>query len=182
MYKVKLFGVLFSCILFTSTVCHASALDYNDSVQSTQTDMVFVDKISFRLNIKDKTAVVLGGSPNTDRDGEMRIPAFIEHDGANYEVTEIANEAFSGNWDLYKLIIEGHLNKIGSFAFNRTNLQFINMHHGVDAFGEHAFLRIPNYAQFLVPEDCAEEYAKLIGKPAENPYTGETYFFSGSIG
>lgn len=182
MYRHRLFIALLCCTLSIPTVYGTSYPNDNNSIQPEQSCVAYVNKICFHLNNDDRTAIVLGGSPNTTRDNEMIIPASIKYDGINYQVTAIADKAFEGNYDLSSVIMEGFLTRIGDFAFDRTNLTYIDIHNGVDTFGEHVFLRIPSHAKFLVPEASAEKYSKLLNKTVINPVTNETYFFERSIG
>ena len=136
----------------------------NNINQNLKQIKISVNNIYFLLDPKNKTAIVLGGSQNTKRDGEIIIPAFIKYNETTYRVTEIAKEAFFGNWDLCKIIFEGHINKIGDSAFDKTNLNFIDMHKGVDYFGKDVFLRIPSYAKFIVPKGKEKDYANKLKK------------------
>lgn len=139
---------------------------YNDNNKDKNLDLeqvkVSINNIYFLLNLEDNTATVLGRK-NED-ETKLIIPAFLKYNGTIYRVTEIAEEAFNHNWDLCEIIFEGHLNKIGDAAFDRTNLDFIDMHKGVDQFGEDVFSHVTCFAEYIVPVGKASEYAKKIGK------------------
>ena len=69
---------------------------------------------------------------------------------------------------------DGHIDKIGDSAFDRNYLVFIDMHKGIDHFGKDAFLGIPRFARFIVPEGEEEDYAKKLGKSVKTTvYSGE---------
>ena len=171
MKKSKLFGVLFSCLLVALMACGLTA-------SAEEVTRVCVNRIYFQLNREDNTAIVVGGTTNSRRDGEMRIPSFINYYGTDYQVVEIADEAFSRHYELSSVIFEGHLRRIGSFAFGRCGgLLLVDMTYGVDEFGENAFAQVGACTHFYVPEGCAERYAELAGRPARDSETMRPFFF-----
>lgn len=131
-----------------------------------------INNICFSLDPKKNTATVLGRE-NKDYT-ELRIPAFIKYNKEIYKVTEIDKKAFCGDWHLLTVSFDGHIDKIGDSAFDRNYLVFIDMHKGIDHFGKDAFLGIPRFARFIVPEGEEEDYAKKLGKSVKTTvYSGE---------
>lgn len=173
------FEVFLPCV---KNICF-DKFSYNDNSnaknQNSKQIKICINNIYFSLDPKKYKATVLGRENKNDT--KLRIPAFLKYNGMIYRVTEVAKKAFYGDWHLLTLSFDGHINKIGDAAFDRNYLVFIDMHKGVDGFGKDAFLRIPCFARFIVPEGKEEEYANKLGKNlkgVENRYTcsGEERF------
>ncbi|RRD79689.1 leucine-rich repeat domain-containing protein [Alloprevotella sp. OH1205_COT-284] len=75
-----------------------------------------IGRITYKLNEATKTAAVKSGDPTFN--GEETIPATIQHNGKNYKVTSIENEAFQRYKAIGFSLPEG-LETIGKNAFDK---------------------------------------------------------------
>lgn len=94
--------------------------------------------VTYQVTSKsDKTLMCTGGD---GLDGVVEIPATIKIDGKKYKVTEIEDEAFSGNKNVTSVKIGKNVKTIGESAFSScTKLKKVTIGAGVKKIMKNAF-------------------------------------------
>lgn len=114
--------ILFS-VLFLAIVFFLIAVNSWDNHNST-----------FSYRLEGENAIIEGYSGNPT--GTFTIPSEIE----GYTVKKIADNAFSGQKEIKKLILPDSLEEIGNFAFSDcTLLKTVNVGKGLRIIGDNAF-------------------------------------------
>ena len=102
----------------------------HDPVDETiYTDFNFTyDNTTMTASVKAKDASVISG--------EIKIPAFVKHNGIDYTVTSIADAGFKDCKNITSIIIPDSVTSIGSMAFQSChNLSAINIPASVESIG-----------------------------------------------
>ena len=104
------------------------------------------------LSTSDNTASVVGYVEDEGRDGwELVISETVTHDDFTFTVTEVADGAFDGCYDLTSVVIPNSVETIGAQAFlGCTELVSVTFGSGVTAIGSKAF----NYCNALRTVTC----------------------------
>lgn len=129
-----------------------------------------VDGISYTLWEKLKTAEVKGMTAEgiSAFDGRLTIPAIVSLDGADYEVTCIADEAFYGCDNLESISLPESITYIGKLAFQGCMLQNVFTRNATIELEENAFSQATyNHAMLYIP----------TGKWSEAVYCGSLWRF-----
>lgn len=92
------------------------------------------------LNAEKHTCAVTRKDTLFKYTGNIWIPAQVNHEGIEYQVTQIADSAFFNSNQMMLVNIPNSINRIGVRAFHRCEgLSTLNIPDGVDAIGENAF-------------------------------------------
>lgn len=91
---------------------------------------------------------------NRDIEGEFVIPSEIEHEGTNYPVTAINDEAFY-NWNgeicpVTSIQIPSSIVSIGKYAFGTTAITEMEIPSTVKKVGSNVFMRCPNLKKVVI--------------------------------
>lgn len=126
---------------------------------------VEIDGIYYNLNSDAKTAEVTFGTKGYS--GDVVIPESVTHDGVDYSVTSIGNEAFYGCHYLVSVNISNHITSIGKYAFcDCYKLTSINIPAGITSIergvfsGCYELTKVEIHSNAIVSQD----YEWLSGK------------------
>ncbi|MBR6285759.1 MAG: leucine-rich repeat domain-containing protein [Bacteroidaceae bacterium] len=92
------------------------------------------NKTSFRIT-GENTVELLTGDKEAK---ELKVPSTVTHDGKEYTVTSIAQNAFRSS-NATSVDIPGTVKKIGRDAFQYSNITSITFHEGLEEIGAYAF-------------------------------------------
>ena len=107
---------------------------------------------------------------SSEYSGSVVIPASVEYDGKNYNVTSIGGSAFSGCSNLTSLTIPEGVTSIGGSAFSGcSNLTSLTIPEGVTSIGDWAFVCCSGLTSVTIPESV-----ESIGRSAFGDCTGLT--------
>lgn len=113
-----------------------------------------VDGIYYNLDEFDRIACVTYSSfMGNSYSGVVNIPESIEYDDITYSVTAIEENAFSGSFELTKVVIGNNVVSIGDMAFSVTELTEVTIGSSVAFFGSRVFEGTPKLEKIVVAED-----------------------------
>lgn len=108
---------------------------------------------------KDNTATI---TKYKGSDMNLVVPETVSYNGNDYIITQIGNNAFQDNDDLYLVELPETIVSIGQYAFNDCiNLTNINLPDGLVEIGNYAFSSCDNLNNIIIPnsveiiENCA---------------------------
>ena len=123
-------------------------------------------------SVKGKTPTVTYVKVSKNAKGTVTIPKTVTIDGVKYQVTAIADKAFSGNKNVTKIVIPDQITTIGTKAFsNCSNLKVIVIKstkltsRNIDT---KAFAGIAKDVVIRIPEKKLAAYKKLFAKKGLN--------------
>ena len=154
---------------------------------SAQTE-VEIDSIWYNLDEETLQAEVTYGDAKYS--GSITIPATVNHEGVQYSVTSIGDEAFYGCESLTAITIPESVTSIRNYAFKYCeSLTAINIPESVTSIGEYTFQYCSNLTAITIPEnsqltsignsafkDCSS--LTTINIPESVTSIGEGAFFS----
>ena len=104
---------------------------------------------------KDGTATLLkAGYKSAEMSGRetYSIPEKVTHDGTEYSVTSIGDNAFEGCTDLVSVNIPNSVTSIGMYAFSGcTGLTSVDIPNSVTSIGDYAFYKCTGLASVDIP-------------------------------
>ena len=106
--------------------------------------------LEYQIDPEDTESVICSGSTKNKK--KVVIPDVVSIDGKQYEVSEVSEEAFSGNSSLKKLTIGANVTKIDKQAFYKCK-KLSSVHidsEELEEIGQEAFANISNKAQISV--------------------------------
>ncbi len=127
------------------------SLGFKDILPLDETDgsIAYTDGqgVRYKLWPEEGTATVVGydkvHAPELVKDWQVAIPetitAEVEGDEAEFEVTRIAESAFSNHWTLTRITLPESLLGIGAWAFYNTGISSIVVYDGVTEIAEGTF-------------------------------------------
>ena len=102
-------------------------------------DAVEINGIYYNLIPKGNAAEVTNVS-NHYYSGDVVIPGSFEHEGVEYNVVKILDEAFKNCYALTSVSVPGSVKSIGKWAFGYcTKLKTVTLADGIESLDEHAF-------------------------------------------
>ena len=115
-------------------------------------DNVIIDGIEYSLS--ESSATVVRGTYS----GTLVIPAYIEVDGAYYDVTAVADHCFQDNHDLESVKFEGEtVDFLGAATFERCeNLHTLDMPKQSTHLGEWSFASCAKLQTICIPEGISD--------------------------
>ena len=152
----------------TKIIAAGYVFSKEENVTITSDDLTIIGdgvELCYNYIAKGKIAEVIS-NPNGKYKGSVIIPATVTHEGEEYEVTKIADNAFGDCTNLISITIPSSVNSIGESAFAFcTSLPSINIPNSVTNIGRYAFynctaltsVTIPNSVTSIVREafwDC----------------------------
>ena len=103
-------------------------------------EKIEIDGIFYNLNSDAKTAEVTSNSTYGGYSGDIVIPASVSYNEVNYNVTSIAEKAFSGCHKLTSIDIPNSVTSIREKAFQDCFLlTSVNLHNSVTSIEDEAF-------------------------------------------
>ncbi|MBP3374164.1 MAG: leucine-rich repeat domain-containing protein [Bacteroidaceae bacterium] len=136
---------------------------------------VEIDGINYDLLAKAKQATVVKKSWG-EYSGKIIIPASVEYEGINYNVTSIGNAAFCNCSDLTSVTIGENVTSIGKEAFDGcTSLMYVTIGESVTSIGDEAFSDCKRLTSVIIPNSVTS-----IGKAAFSCCIGLTSVIIGN--
>ena len=119
----------FKALLFTAVFLCSNAIF---------AETVVINGITYDVATKAKVATVI--QSETGYNGDIVIPATIEHNGVTCNVTTIGGSAFYGCYGLTSIVIPNSVTSIGDYAFKGcSGLTSIEIPNSVTSIGDYAF-------------------------------------------
>lgn len=112
-------------------------------------DPVEINGIWYNLISKVKQAEVTS-MPSGNYSGEIVIPAKVNYDGVQYDVTSIGFGAFTFS-KITSISIPNSVTTIGNAAFQHSDLRSIDIPQSVTDIGSNAFLYCDEMSSFIIP-------------------------------
>ena len=146
----------------------------------------------FYYNINSEDCVTVTRSEyGNDYSGDVVIPAYVEHDGINYRVTRIGQNAFTSCHDLTSVSIPSTVTTIEEEAFYYcTSLTEVIIPEGVQEISSWNFYRSDNLTKVILPttlvwmgNECFGSCGKLaeVTCRATTPPTIGSYCFNNAL-
>lgn len=133
--------------------------------------LVTVDGVNYIISNGKATlpASSTNGGQGGVYSGNLVIPAYIEVDGAYYDVTRVESHAFYHNEDLESVTFQGtSLDYIGPAAFQGcTNLHTLTLTENLADMGEWTFADCPKLQTIKVPEGVTTIYNSVFKNCSE---------------
>jgi len=116
-------------------------------------DAVEIDGIWYNLVSKIKQAEVTSIPNQAKYMYSVEIPASVNYEGTEYNVTSIGNSAFSNCTRLTSVTIPNSVTSIGSDAFaGCRDLSIINIPNSVTSIGDYAFSTCFSLTSVTIPK------------------------------
>ncbi len=130
-------------------------------------DAVEIDGIYYNLITKGKIAEVTS-NPNK-YSGSVAIPEKVQHEGTEYSVTSIGNNAFYDCKNLTSITIPNSVTSIGVNAFRRcSGLTSVTIGNSVTSIGDYAFDNCNSLTSVYISD--LETWCKIsFAKASSNP-------------
>lgn len=123
---------------------------FNANTKELSATATKTDGLYFNFIEKGKVAELIQ-NPNKYK-GTVIIPSTVTHEGVEYTVNKIANNAFSGCTDLTSVTIPNSITTIGESSFsNCSSLTSINLPSSVTSIGDHAFYGCSSLTSVIIP-------------------------------
>ena len=116
----------------------------------------------FKYKVNNDTAVLTGVAKKTYT--KLVIPETVEISGTTYNVTSVANGAFSGCKKLRYITIGSNVTSIGVSAFNNChNLKKVTFSGtAITSIGKGAFRGVSRNIKFIIPAAQLTSYQQMI--------------------
>ena len=112
-----------------------------------------VGKLEYKItDIGTRSVMVLGYHSSSEKETNLFIPMFVNHNGITYKTTSIRDYAFYGNKKLQHLNLQADLTSIGESSFsNCDSLQSVSISNTIRNIGDWAFAYCPQLSDFRFP-------------------------------
>lgn len=102
-----------------------------------------IDSAAGHVSVQGDTYVAWD-EPYIHYNDTLLIPATVAHDGRQYTVTALADNAFAAHYEIQSIQLPATLTAIGRRAMRGTNITELVVPDGVDSIGPQAFFVMPN--------------------------------------